>query len=136
VSEASSKGASREATTAVANDKAQGIERFRRDTRTGIEIPLKGVDATRDPYIGPHDEVGYRDKNGVEHIIDRGHRAQPTVSSPARGIVGSEFRALKMTNLVTPRQQMTLETLMNGPRYKSMDAGDKGDAVRAVLQGR
>lgn len=60
-------------------------------------------------------------------------RVSPIASNPARGIVGNEFRKLKLTDLVTSRQQSTLETLLRGPRYKSLDEVDKAAAIRAVL---
>lgn len=56
-------------------------------------------------------------------------------AAPATGTVKAEMGKLKLFDLVTPRQQTTLETLMRGPRWKSMDAADRGAAIKAVLQG-
>jgi hypothetical protein len=57
-------------------------------------------------------------------------------SAPASGIVGATFKQLGITDLVTPRQQKTLETLVRGPRWKDMDALDRTAAVRSVLNGK
>lgn len=133
-SEAAVGGASREAMTAVANDRTRGITRFRRDTRTGAETPLVGVDA-RDPYMGPHDEIGYRDANGNEHIVDRGVRATQTRQSPASGIVRQEFRTLGITNLLTPRQQTTLETMIRGPRWRGMAPDERIASIQSIVRG-
>lgn len=60
-------------------------------------------------------------------------RAATPDAAPAAGQVGQAFKQLGLTDLVTPRQQTTLETLLRGPRYKSLDEVDKAAAIRAVL---
>lgn len=67
----------------------------------------------------------------------RGLPALPerTGMAPPTGIVGSTFRQLGLTDLVTPRQQTTLETMMRGPRWRDMDALEKHDAIRTILNG-
>jgi hypothetical protein len=52
---------------------------------------------------------------------------------PAVGIVGAEFNKLGLADPVNPRQQTTLETMMNGPRWKDFDRSEKIEAVRDIL---
>jgi hypothetical protein len=56
-------------------------------------------------------------------------------TSPPTGIVGSTFKQLGLTDLVTPRQQTTLETMLRGPRWKDMDSQEKVQAIRSILSG-
>lgn len=56
-------------------------------------------------------------------------------AAPATGTVKAEMGKLKLFDLVTPRQQTTLETLMRGPRWRDMEAVDRSAAIKAVLQG-
>jgi hypothetical protein len=134
VSEANVAGASREAAQSVANDRTRGITRFRRDTRSGIETPLVGVDA-RDPHVGPFDEVGYRDANGHETVVDRGPRARQTVTAPATGVVGRAFKESGLTNLITGRQAETLETMVRGPRWRDLAPDERRAALMSIIKG-
>lgn len=59
--------------------------------------------------------------------------AMDALAKPAAGLVRSAFNQLGMTNLITQRQQTTLETMVKGPRWKSMDTGEKVQAVKQVL---
>lgn len=54
-------------------------------------------------------------------------------AAPAKGVVGQAFKQLGLSDLLTPRQQTTLETLISGPRYKGMDSVDREAAIRSVL---
>lgn len=54
-------------------------------------------------------------------------------STPPSGFVKQEFGKLGLSNLVTPRQATTLETLMRGPRWKDMDRPERLAAVRDIL---
>lgn len=54
-------------------------------------------------------------------------------TAPAIGMVGAEFKKLGLYDLITPREQTTLDTMMNGPRWKDMDSQEKVDAVREIL---
>jgi len=56
-------------------------------------------------------------------------------AAPASGIVKTEFGKLKIYDLVTPRQQKTLETMMRGPRWAGMDSVDKSSAISNILKG-
>lgn len=56
----------------------------------------------------------------------------PTVAPPS-GMVAQEFRKLGLSELVTPRQSTTLETMMRGPRWRDFDRNERLDAIRAVL---
>jgi len=85
--------------------------------KAGFETPSKMVSSLRPP----------------SNVKGPSITASQSAAAPPSGIVGAEFRNLKLSNLVTPRQQKTLETLIAGPRYKSMDAVDKAAAIRAVL---
>lgn len=57
-------------------------------------------------------------------------------AAPASGQVKSEMGKLHLYDLVTPRQQTTLETMIRGPRWKDMEAVDRAAAIRAVLAGK
>jgi hypothetical protein len=54
-------------------------------------------------------------------------------SAPPSGLVKQEFGKIGLSDLVTPQQSTTLETLMRGPRWKDMDRADRVAAVRDVL---
>lgn len=54
-------------------------------------------------------------------------------SSPPAGFVKQEFGKLGLSDLITPRQSTTLETLMRGPRWRDMDRAERLAAVRDVL---
>jgi hypothetical protein len=56
-------------------------------------------------------------------------------AAPATGIVGSTFKELGVTDLVTPRQHATLETMLRGPRWKDMAPDEKVQAIRSILKG-
>src|SRR4029077_4494456 len=56
-------------------------------------------------------------------------------AAPASGMVKAEMGKLKLFDLVTPRQQTTLETMMRGPRWKSMEAAYRSAAIKNVLAG-
>lgn len=55
--------------------------------------------------------------------------------APPKGIVAQEFKRLGLPDLISPRQQTTLETMMRGPRWRDMDALEKHDAIRTILNG-
>lgn len=57
------------------------------------------------------------------------------LAKPAAGVVRSAFNQLGLTNLITQRVQTTLETMMNGPRWKDMDTGERLQAVKSILAG-
>lgn len=60
--------------------------------------------------------------------------AKASISTiPAIGLVGAEFKKLGLYDLITPREQTTLDTMMNGPRWKDMDPEEKVSAVREIL---
>jgi len=67
--------ASQEAINRVASEKAQGLKRYRIDTRSGQEIPLFGADAV-DAVAGPYDVIVARSPKG-ETVLDQGVRARP-----------------------------------------------------------
>jgi hypothetical protein len=67
--------ASLEAQNRARGEKARGIGRVKIDTRSGQEIPLRGVDAV-DVKAGPYDEIVMRDKEGNETVLDRGAKAR------------------------------------------------------------
>ena len=67
--------ASLEAQNRTRGEQARGIGRVKIDTRSGQEIPLRGVDAV-DVKAGPYDEIVMRDKEGNETVLDRGARAR------------------------------------------------------------
>ena len=54
-------------------------------------------------------------------------------SSPPAGLVKQEFGKIGLSDLVTPRQSTTLETLMRGPRWRDMDRAERIAAVRDIL---
>lgn len=54
-------------------------------------------------------------------------------SAPPSGFVKQEFGKLGLSNLVTPRQATTLESMMRGPRWKDMDRPERLAAVRDIL---
>lgn len=66
--------ASQEAINRTASEKAQGIKRFRIDTRSGQEVPLIGSDAV-DAKAGPYDVIVQRGPQG-EVELDSGPRAR------------------------------------------------------------
>ena len=68
--------ASQEAINRNASERAQNISRVRRDTRTGHEIPLFGVDAV-DAQAGPFEQIVQRGPQG-EVVLDQGARAMRT----------------------------------------------------------
>jgi len=55
------------------------------------------------------------------------------ISAPPSGLVKQEFGKIGLSDLVTPRQSTTLETLMRGPRWKDMDRAERVAAVNDIL---
>lgn len=72
--------ASQEAISRVASEKANKVERFRIDTRSGKETKLFGVDAV-DAKAGPYDRIVKRGPHG-EEIQDEGAKARPARKTP------------------------------------------------------
>ena len=71
--------ASQEAINRQASEKAQGVKRYRIDTRSGREIPLIGPDAV-DAKAGPYDRIVQRDAAGRDTTLDEGVSARPARS--------------------------------------------------------
>jgi hypothetical protein len=67
--------ASQEAINRAASEKAQGVKRFRIDSRSGKETPLFGPDAV-DAKPGPYDYIVSRDSKG-QTVLDMGRSAFP-----------------------------------------------------------
>jgi hypothetical protein len=59
-----------------------------------------------------------------------------TGGSPATGQVGAEFRKLGVTDLITPRQSETLETMIRGPRWKDALPYEKVEAIQSIIKGQ
>ena len=58
-------------------------------------------------------------------------------AAPATGIVKTGLKDLnRLGTLVTPAQQRTLETLMRGPQWRTMEDVDKSAAVERILGGQ
>ena len=67
--------ASMEAINRMKAERAQGIQRFRVDTRSGVRTPLIGPDAA-DAQAGPYDVIMQSTPQG-DIELDRGQRARP-----------------------------------------------------------
>ena len=67
--------ASQEAINRVKMEQSKGIKYFRKDSRTGKEIPLIGVDAI-DAKAGDYDTIIRRTAEGHEVIMDQGKKAK------------------------------------------------------------
>lgn len=92
---------------------------------TGTVQPIAmGPGAGGPTYTGPRRPVG--------RTILPALPAEAGMAPPS-GMVGQEFRRLGLSDLVTPRQTTTLETMMRGPRWRSMDPTERIAAIRAVI---
>jgi hypothetical protein len=118
---------------------APGLVSFQ-DSTTGGSIEMKEgftedqlaakVKAHRDAMAATS-ESGKSDLQRVKREAAANRFAHE--AGPASGQVKAEMGKLKLFDLVTPRQQTTLETLLRGPRWKGMDAGERSAAIKDVL---
>jgi len=80
-----------------------------------------------------------------EPVAGRGFQTQPGTGgvaleipgrNPPKGVVANAFKQVGMDpQLLTPRQQQTLETMVRGPRWRDMEGVDKAAAINRILSG-
>lgn len=110
-------------------------------TPVGPPPPPAGFPPTEPVARGPQWEPTPRSSQAAANLwnlspdVTRpgGRGGLPPTVAVATGRVGAEFRRLGLTDLITPRQADTLDTMMRGPRWKDFDRNERLDAVRAVL---